>query len=290
MLGRCSDLNHAAKEGGNQQNDAFSQDKYKSTTAQVQNTEVSAADWVTLRRRTLIGAVTVSALIILALLGGIVITAHRLMEVLDQLNTVSDVTKEFPSLSRKEGIVPEEVWRWIVAAKAAMTLNPQSAHELLSVSSDGKRLYQASSSSPPRVSTTETYVWCLCVASKNLLNTRAYFELEVTQSVPWTLGLHTESFNADNTPDTHPERGIWTIRSAESKIIINDGKATPTPYATPAKLGLYLDYARGQVSFYNSVARLHLHTYLTSFKEKLRFYAAVRVGINETQEALISFV
>ncbi|XP_053485475.1 uncharacterized protein LOC128610270 isoform X6 [Ictalurus furcatus] len=117
MLGRCSDLNHAAKEGGNQQNDAFSQDKYKSTTAQVQNTEVSAADWVTLRRRTLIGAVTVSALIILALLGGIVITAHRLMEVLDQLNTVSDVTKEFPSLSRKEGIVPEEVWRWIVAAK-----------------------------------------------------------------------------------------------------------------------------------------------------------------------------
>ncbi|XP_053485472.1 uncharacterized protein LOC128610270 isoform X5 [Ictalurus furcatus] len=102
MLGRCSDLNHAAKEGGNQQNDAFSQDKYKSTTAQVQNTEVSAADWVTLRRRTLIGAVTVSALIILALLGGIVITAHRLMEVLDQLNTAQTCEEKERLLSHTE--------------------------------------------------------------------------------------------------------------------------------------------------------------------------------------------
>ncbi|KAF4089024.1 hypothetical protein AMELA_G00061780 [Ameiurus melas] len=321
MQGSCSDLNRAAKEekggnqqddeislddydfttarvqktegkssGGNQQDDKISLDDSDFTTAQVQKTEVSPADLVTLRRRTLKVAVTLSALLILALLGGIVITAHRLMDVLDQLNAVSDVTKDFPSLSRKEGIVPPEVWCWIVTAKAALTLNPQSAHELLSVSSDGKRLYQASSSSPPRVNTNETYLWCTCVASKNLLNTRSYFEFEMTQSEQWALGLRTESFNADTTPDTNPEGGIWTIRSAKGKIIINDGKATPTPYASPAKLGLYLDYARGQVSFYDSVTRLHLHTFLTSFKEKLRFYGAIRVGIEETQEAFISIV
>ncbi|MCI4377222.1 hypothetical protein PGIGA_G00201110 [Pangasianodon gigas] len=281
MLAGCSNLNHEAEEeeGGNQQNGVSPQD------AQAQNTE----DRVTLQRRTLIVAATVSIVIILALLGGVIITAFRLMEVNNQLNTgVSDVPKQFPSLSRKEGIVPEEVWSWIVAAKADMTLNPRSAHYLLRVSSDGKSLYQASLSSPPSVPTDETYQQCICVSSTNLLNTRAYFELKVTESVPWTLGLRTESFNADSTPDIYPDRGIWTIASAEGKIIINDGKATPTLYVTPAKLGLYLDYTRGQVSFYDSVAKRHLHTYLTTFKEKLRFYAAVQVG--ETQQVFISFV
>ncbi|XP_058251402.1 E3 ubiquitin-protein ligase TRIM39-like isoform X1 [Hemibagrus wyckioides] len=251
MLSGCSNINHEAEEeGGSQQTDISPQD------AQIQNPE-----------------------------------ACRLMEVIDQLNTgVPDVHKEFPSLSRKEGIVPEEVWRWIVAAKADMTLNPQSAHYLLKVSSDNKSLYQASLSSPPRVPTNETYLLCSCVSSKNLLNTRAYFALKVTQRVPWTLGLRTESFNADRSPDTDPNAGIWTIASAEGKIIINDGKATPTLHVTPAMLGLYLDYARGQVSFYDSVVKRHLHTYLTTFKEKLRFYAAVQVGQLETQDMLISFV
>lgn len=171
-----------------------------------------------------------------------------------------------------------------------MTLNQKSAHSLLNVSSDGKRLYQASLSSPAHVRTDETYLVCVCVASKNLLSTRAYFELKVTQSVPWTLGLRTESFEADSTPDTDPDAGIWTIASAAGKIIINDGKATQTLYVTPATLGLYLDYARGQVSFYDSVAKRHLHTYLTTFNEKLRFYASIHFEMEETQEVLISFI
>lgn len=171
-----------------------------------------------------------------------------------------------------------------------MTLNPQSAHFLLDVSNDGKSLYQASLSGPPHVLTDETYVLCICVASKNLLNTRAYFQLKVTQSVPWTLGLGTQSFDADSTPHTDPDAGIWTISSKAGKIIINTGKATPTLYVTPARLGLYLDYTRGQVSFYDSVAKRHLHTYLATFTEKLRFYASVQVDMKENQEAFISFV
>lgn len=112
----------------------------------------------------------------------------------------------------------------------------------------------------------------------------------MTQRVPWTLGLRTESFNADSSPDTNPDAGIWTIASMQGKIIINDGKSTPTLHVTPALVGLYLDYARGQVSFYDSVAKRHLHTYFSTFKEKLRFYAAAQVGPEEITEVLISFV
>ncbi|XP_046707488.1 uncharacterized protein LOC124387289 isoform X2 [Silurus meridionalis] len=172
ILGSSSDNNpEAGDEAGNQQNNTSAQ------AATTHNTE----DTVTLSRRTLNISATIIAIIILGLFGGVVITG------------LSDISKEFLSLSRKEGIVPEEVWSWIVAAKADMTLNPHSAHYLLKVSNDGKSLYQASFSSPPRVPTDETYLVCICVSSKNLLNTRSYYELKVTQSVPWTLGLRTES-------------------------------------------------------------------------------------------------
>ncbi|XP_046707487.1 uncharacterized protein LOC124387289 isoform X1 [Silurus meridionalis] len=185
ILGSSSDNNpEAGDEAGNQQNNTSAQ------AATTHNTE----DTVTLSRRTLNISATIIAIIILGLFGGVVITAYRLMEVSEQLYSgLSDISKEFLSLSRKEGIVPEEVWSWIVAAKADMTLNPHSAHYLLKVSNDGKSLYQASFSSPPRVPTDETYLVCICVSSKNLLNTRSYYELKVTQSVPWTLGLRTES-------------------------------------------------------------------------------------------------
>ncbi|TSN12242.1 Enhancer of filamentation 1 [Bagarius yarrelli] len=172
--------------------------------------------------------------------------------------------------------------------KADITLNPRSAHYLLQVSSDGKSLSQRPLNSPPPAPTNETYKLCICVSSTNLLNTRAYFELKVTQYVPWTLGLRTESFDADSHPDTDPDTGIWTIASEDGRIIINDGTPTSTRHATPARLGLYLDYARGQVSFYDAVAERHLYTYLTTFKEKLRFYAGVGVGMKETHVRVLT--
>lgn len=170
-----------------------------------------------------------------------------------------------------------------------MTLNPNSAHTLLEVSNDGKSLYTMSINSPHRIPSAETYLMCVCVSSKNILNKRVYFELQVTPSIPWTIGLRTESFNADITPDSDTDRGIWTIASTNGQIFINDGKAVQTPYTTPMRLGLYLDYKHGQVSFYDAVAKLHLHTYLTSFREELLFYAAFQVELQNYQNMLMLF-
>ncbi|XP_017574240.1 butyrophilin-like protein 9 [Pygocentrus nattereri] len=202
----------------------------------------------------------------------------------------TEAEKEFPSLSRREGVVPDEVWHWIVAAKADVVLNPKSAHALLRVSNDGKSLYQSSPSSPPRVLMAETYLKCICVSSKVLPSTRVYLELRVTRSVPWTVGFRTASFDADNNYDCSPAAGIWTIASVDGKILINAGKAIPTDYTTPARLGLYLDYRLGQLSFYDAVAKLHLFTYVANFKEQLLIYASVETGIELVPDAFITLI
>ncbi|XP_076849628.1 tripartite motif-containing protein 72-like [Brachyhypopomus gauderio] len=257
---------------------------------QLQNTEVNTEAVITLSKRTFIVLTLTSAVTILSLLGGLVITAYKLTEISNLLNSgLTKAQKEFPSLSSKEGIIPDEVWRWIVAVKADMTFNAKSANSLLRVSNNGKRLYQASPGSAPLPLTAETYLTCICVSSKVSLNTRAYFEVEVMRTMSWTLGLRAQSFDADNNHDSDPASGIWTIASADGKIVINDGEAIPTPHATPRRLGLYLDYKRGQLSFYDTATRLHLHTYLASFREKLLFYAAVHVGIEENHYPLMSF-
>ncbi|XP_007250276.2 butyrophilin subfamily 3 member A1 isoform X2 [Astyanax mexicanus] len=252
----------------------------------VQNREAT----ITMRRSRFIILITISVVIILILLGAVVITASKVVELNSLLNPgLTETQKEFPSLSRRGGVVPDQVWHWIVSAKVKMVFNPKSAHALLRVSNDGKRLHQAFLSSPPRVPTAETYRRCICVSSKALLSTRVYFELQVTQTVPWTVGFRTASFDADHIPDFFSEFGIWTIASADGKIVINDGKPTPTLYVTPTRVGLYLDYKHGQISFYDAVTKFHLYTYLVSFKEKLLFYAAVDVRAEETHGAFIIF-
>ncbi|XP_066537005.1 E3 ubiquitin-protein ligase TRIM39-like [Hoplias malabaricus] len=267
------------------QNSAAPQD----TQQDVQNMEESAEDTVTVQRSTLKAFFTINVVIILIILGALVITAAKLMEMKNlQHSGLTDAQKNFPSLTRNEGIVPDDVWRWIKAAKADVTLKPQSAHVLLRVSNDGKRLYQASTKSPPRVPTAETYLKCICVSSKTLPSTRIYFELEVSQTVLWTVGFREASFDADHDHDMSPGAGIWTIASKDGKIVINDGNAIPTPYATPARLSLYLDYKRGQLSFYDPLTKFHLYTYLATLKKKLYFYAAVNVGIEETHDPIVT--
>ncbi|KAG9274466.1 butyrophilin subfamily 3 member A1-like isoform X2 [Astyanax mexicanus] len=252
----------------------------------VQNREAT----ITMRRSRFIILITISVVIILILLGAVVITASKVVELNSLLNPgLTETQKEFPSLSSKK--YPCIISMLIIAVLQfiKMVFNPKSAHALLRVSNDGKRLHQAFLSSPPRVPTAETYRRCICVSSKALLSTRVYFELQVTQTVPWTVGFRTASFDADHIPDFFSEFGIWTIASADGKIVINDGKPTPTLYVTPTRVGLYLDYKHGQISFYDAVTKFHLYTYLVSFKEKLLFYAAVDVRAEETHGAFIIF-
>ncbi|KAL7880500.1 hypothetical protein SRHO_G00027540 [Serrasalmus rhombeus] len=174
MLSCSTILNtESAEEGSSQQNSAAPQ-----VQQQLPNTAPSAEARVTLRRSTFIVFITTSTVIILILFGGVVITTTKLAEMKDLLHPgQTEAEKEFPSLSRREGVVPDEVWRWIVAAKADVVLNPKSAHALLRVSNDGKSLYQSSPSSPPRVLMAETYLKCICVSSKVLPSTRVYLEL-----------------------------------------------------------------------------------------------------------------
>ncbi|XP_022534235.1 uncharacterized protein LOC103023489 isoform X5 [Astyanax mexicanus] len=75
----------------------------------VQNREVNTEATITMRRSRFIILITISVVIILILLGAVVITASKVVELNSLLNPgLTETQKEFPSLSRRGGVVPDQ--------------------------------------------------------------------------------------------------------------------------------------------------------------------------------------
>ncbi|RXM91254.1 E3 ubiquitin-protein ligase TRIM39 [Acipenser ruthenus] len=59
-----------------------------------------------------------------------------------------------------------------------------------------------------------------------------------------------------------PQRGYWTVWWNGYRFIALTDPWTPLPLSLePQKLGVYLDYEEGQLSFYNVETRSHIYTF-----------------------------
>ncbi|XP_065418486.1 butyrophilin subfamily 1 member A1-like isoform X3 [Chrysemys picta bellii] len=108
---------------------------------------------------------------------------------------------------------------------------------------------------------------------------RHYWEVEVGDKTRWTLGVCRESMSRKVTPT--PGNGCWVmwLRGGEYKA----GTSTSPPISVsiqPSRVGIFLDYEAGKVSFYNVTDRSHLFTFTNTFSGTLRpyFYPGHKAG------------
>ncbi|XP_053904320.1 butyrophilin subfamily 1 member A1-like [Malaclemys terrapin pileata] len=108
---------------------------------------------------------------------------------------------------------------------------------------------------------------------------RHYWEVEVGDKTRWTLGVCRESMSRKVTPT--PGNGCWVmwLRGGEYKA----GTSTSPPISVsvqPSRVGIFLDYEAGEVSFYNVTDRSHLFTFTGTFSGTLRpyFYPGHKAG------------
>ncbi|ELV09796.1 Tripartite motif-containing protein 69 [Tupaia chinensis] len=101
-----------------------------------------------------------------------------------------------------------------------------------------------------------------------------YWEVEVTKKTKWTLGVVRESIIRKGSCPLTPEQGFWLLRLRNQ----TDLKALDLPSCSLKlsnnldKVGIYLDYEGGQVSFYNAKTMTHIYTFSSTFMEKLYPY------------------
>lgn len=149
-------------------------------------------------------------------------------------------------------------------------LDPATAQRHLVVSDDGRQVrYEERKSS--RSEGPKRFSPALFVLSREGLNSgRHYWEVDVARKTAWTLGVVRASAHRKGEIKLSPDGGYWCLwlKNNEVKALASSRLLLQLP-SPPAKVGIYLDYEGGQISFYDVKTRLHLYTFMDTFNESL---------------------
>ncbi|XP_043942061.1 zinc-binding protein A33-like [Protopterus annectens] len=112
--------------------------------------------------------------------------------------------------------------------------------------------------------------WLCVLGSEGFMSGRHYWEVKVENKTGWCLGVTRESINRKGAIIMSPENGYWTLCHSGNIYKVCD--TTPKDlrlWEKPQRIGMYLDYEGGQVSFYNAANMSHLYTFTDTFTERL---------------------
>ncbi|XP_051735035.1 E3 ubiquitin-protein ligase TRIM39-like [Ctenopharyngodon idella] len=156
-----------------------------------------------------------------------------------------------------------------------VTLDPDTANPYLILSDYGKQvstgdIKQDVPENPKRFDV------CFCVLSKQGFSSgRFYYEVQVKGKTEWSLGVARESINRKVKITLGPDNGFWTVIQRNE----NRYKACESPSVSLSlkvkleKVGVFVDYEEGLVSFYDVSSSSHIYSYTgQTFTEKLYPY------------------
>ncbi|XP_030210431.1 E3 ubiquitin-protein ligase TRIM39-like [Gadus morhua] len=142
-----------------------------------------------------------------------------------------------------------------------VTLDPDTAHPCLTLSEDGKQVHDEDEEkelpdNPKR------FTQCVCVLTRQSFSSgRFYFEVQVKDKTKWSFGVARESIDRKDQIIETPETGLWTLYYDNDGLVFNDDPDVCLPLrAELQKVGVFVDYDEGVVSFYDVEARVHIYS------------------------------
>ncbi|XP_053486107.1 butyrophilin subfamily 3 member A1-like [Ictalurus furcatus] len=167
------------------------------------------------------------------------------------------------------------------AVSVDVTLDPDTAHANLNLSADGKQVthgytQQDLPDTPQRFT---KYVNVL--GKQSFSSGRIYYEVQVSGKTEWTLGVARENIYRKGII-LKPQNGFWTVklRNENEYWARADPAVLLTLREKVEKVGVFVDYEEGLVSFYDVKASFHIYSFTAqSFTEKL--YPFFNPGLNE---------
>ncbi|XP_066551314.1 E3 ubiquitin-protein ligase TRIM50-like [Amia ocellicauda] len=144
--------------------------------------------------------------------------------------------------------------RRVLPAPEHLKLDPLTAHPMLQLShSDTVVECGAVPTRHPNNPERFSYSYCV-LATRGFSSGKHYWEVGVEGKPKWRLGLVKGTTGRKGKLPKSPESGVWLIGLKEGRLY--EAFATPrVPLplcAQPAKIGVFLDYEKGEISFYNA--------------------------------------
>ncbi|XP_045899030.1 pyrin-like, partial [Micropterus dolomieu] len=153
-----------------------------------------------------------------------------------------------------------------------VTLDPDTAHPNLILSDDVKQVKHGDikKNLPDNP---ERFDYCVNVLSKQSFSSgRFYYEVQVKGKTKWDLGVARESINRKGVLTVRPQKGYWTIclRNENEYEALADPSVRLSLKSQPEKVGVFVDYEEGLVSFYDVDAAALIYSFTgCCFTEKL---------------------
>ncbi|KAK2862917.1 hypothetical protein Q5P01_002450 [Channa striata] len=169
-------------------------------------------------------------------------------------------------------------------------LDPTTAHKCLDLSDDGKEVKDGGKDeevddSPERFDLFGSVLGLNCLTSG-----KSYWEVDVSKKSGWDLGVAKAAANRKGKLSLNPDNGYWvTVHYEDDKYA-----ALSTPPARlslkekPEKVGVFVDYEEGLVSFYNVTAQSHIYSFTEClFDDKLfPYFSPQRKGGSKDEHTL----
>ncbi|XP_008277938.1 E3 ubiquitin-protein ligase TRIM39-like [Stegastes partitus] len=163
-------------------------------------------------------------------------------------------------------------------------LDPATAHRRLVVSEDGKQVKdggkdQKVANAPERF---DLFGGILGVDSFS--SGRSYWEVEVTNKTGWDLGVARGDANRKGRLRLNPDDGYWVtaLYDDEKFAALTAPPRRLSLEEKPEKVGVFVDYDEGLVSFYDVNAQSHIYSFTEcSFKDELYPYFSPHAKLDE---------
>ncbi|XP_029112246.1 butyrophilin subfamily 1 member A1-like [Scleropages formosus] len=170
-----------------------------------------------------------------------------------------------------------------------VTLDPDTANPWLILSEDRKQvrcgvIQQRLPDKPERFTYRKSVL-----GKEGFSSERHYWEVQVGDKTEWDLGVVRESINRKGYFALNPSGGLWAISlsSGNEYEALTDPPMSLPLSVKPQKVGVFVDYEEGQVSFYRMEDKSLIYTF-TGYKFTEKLYPYFWLGFQNSAPLIIS--
>uniref|UniRef100_G1SI40 Butyrophilin-like protein 1 n=1 Tax=Oryctolagus cuniculus TaxID=9986 RepID=G1SI40_RABIT len=148
-------------------------------------------------------------------------------------------------------------WRKEQFQAWSVTLDPGSAHHCLAISPERKSVTWKHNAE-------YSLARCTVLGLEGITSGRCYWEVEIRsgEGTQWAVGVCRGHVKKKDWFTESPDTGFWVLRQFYNRYLIwTDPRQALSLRQAPRRVGIFLDYSEGDVSFYNMTEGSHIFSF-----------------------------